>query len=282
MILRKTQIDALVSTYGVIDKYDPDWIEHGTTKIDLRLGEKCYVSSQPEDIKALSDVNNTVTIEPNAIFMYQTYERVNIPQNIVGYTMLKMSQTEQGLLMANETQVEPGYNNHLFGMLYNLSNRPVTLTYKNAIVSLELHRLKKPVLATYSGKMGDMTLERFCTIRRKSSLEEIHKRFEEIKRDLDSQANSLSEQANLAKRHAKSAETNLSRLMSLVLVITLLVGLLAILVAWPRKTSLEVKLLEEIESRKIEISELRERVVTLESPNDSLVPPEQSECGVEQ
>ena len=173
MILGRNKIVELVEKEKIISgiNLDTDKQKNNPAKVELSLGDKCYVSTENSEIKKLR-TNDKVIIPPNAIFLYQTFEKLNLPNNIAGKISLKMKHTAKGLLMSNQTQIDPGYRNHVFGMLYNLSDNNIELAFNESLVSLELFSVENPS-EPYNGDMNEINFEKFAETRIKSSLGEL-------------------------------------------------------------------------------------------------------------
>lgn len=171
---------------ALIWPFDRDKNAGNPAKIELHLGRKCYCSSNPDQIIELSDGSSTI-IAPNSIFLFQTLEKVNLPRNISGRMGLKMSLVAKGLLMSNQTQVDPGYSNNLFGMIYNLSDKNVTLKYEQAITTLELFETEElqDSFYTYQGSMQRCTFEKFVGTRIHSSLGNLESGIRLLKEDVE-------------------------------------------------------------------------------------------------
>lgn len=137
-------------------------------RAQLHLGKLCYCSSTPNKVHDL-EKENEIEIAPNSIFLFETYEKVNFPPNLSGRMSLKMGLLQKGLLMPNQTQIDPGYSNVLFGMMYNLSSDSVKLTYKQAITTLEIVETQNSKY-TYDGNMKTMTFDKYVQNRVRSSL----------------------------------------------------------------------------------------------------------------
>lgn len=155
-------------------------------KIELHLGKKCYCSSTPKKIIQLSNGSSTI-IAPNSIFLFQTLEKVNLPNNISGRMGLKMSLISKGLLMSSQTQVDPGYNNNLFGMIYNLSDQDIQLNHGQALTTLELFETQKArdTFFEYNGSMQRCTFEEFVGTRIHSSLGSLESEIRKLKVDVE-------------------------------------------------------------------------------------------------
>lgn len=172
MIIKSSTIKELCCNdemKSLLFPYDSSNFDGNPAKVELHLGKKCYCSFDCRHIIDLSK-KGRVTIPPNEILFFETYERVNMPLNLSGRMGLKMSLVSQGLLMPSQTQVDPGYSNHLFGMLYNLSSNEIAFDWKQAITTLELSDTECDYENRYNGKMAKVTFESFVNSRVTSSL----------------------------------------------------------------------------------------------------------------
>lgn len=161
----KSEADALIWPF------DRNKNQGNPAKIELHLGEKCYCSNAPDKIIDLESGSSTI-VAPNSIFLFQTLEKVQLPKNISGRMSLKMGLVSKGLLMPNQTQVDPGYRNHLFGMIYNLSDQNIELKHGQSITTLELFETQRSsdTFYEYKGSMQNCTFDSFVRTRIRSSL----------------------------------------------------------------------------------------------------------------
>ena len=265
MILGKTEIEKLIKANNIIEGYDATLSQNNPAKVELRLGEKCYLSSQEKDIIDFSVVG-TVKIKPNDIFLYQTLEKVNIPNNIAGHLSLKMGYTARGLLMSNQTQVDPGYNNYLFGMLYNLSDSDIELKYEDSIVTLELYQTKNATTTTYSGNMEKISFEGFCKKRIGSSLAK-------MSASIDSQVNEITELSDNVKASTEKNERHLNFFMTIVGIATLAITIISIVIAIiAAKPDADVaRLSEKVEYQQQIIDNLKDDLIEQSKEIDDLI-----------
>lgn len=152
----------------LIENINRDKNKNNPAKIELCLGKRCYCSNNPNKIQSLEE-GDSITIEPNEVFLFQTLEKINMPKDLVGNISLKMGFVAKGLLMPSQTQIDPGYRNYLYGMFYNLSSDPIKLSYGDSIVTVEF-RLTKESSIVYSGQMENISLEVFLKKRITCSL----------------------------------------------------------------------------------------------------------------
>lgn len=129
---------------------------------NLRLGEKYYkpnihnaktvgeVASTEEypkcpyrkyktdgEIEDCNSNNRVLIIKPYTSVVISTLERLNLPDNVVGRFDLKIRWALQGLILQVGTQIAPGYNGRLFGLLHNLSNKEICIPMKIGILDVE-------------------------------------------------------------------------------------------------------------------------------------------------
>jgi len=202
MIVSTDQIDKLCKkkcgVLPLITPYNPLDNENNPARAELHLGRKCYCSDSPKCVCNLEE-KQKIEIAPNTIFLFETFERVNFPKNLSGRMSLKMGMIRQGLLMPNQTQVDPGYSNVLFGMLYNLSSSPVKLEYRQPITTLEVMETQESS-RKYDGKMKAMTFEKYVSERVESSLGYLDRNLQASNEKLEESTKHLDKSVNLWNR----------------------------------------------------------------------------------
>ncbi len=244
MILGKGEIEKLIkSSNPIINEYDASISMNNPAKVELRLGDKCYVSSQPNRIIDLS-AEGTIVLKPNDIFFYQTFEKVNMPKKLAGHLSLKMKATAQGLLMSNQTQVDPGYSNYLFGMLYNLSSDEIVLEYKQPILTLEFYEVKGNSMS-HSGDMANISFEEFCSTRRTSSLSQLSSKVEEMYIKV--------------KESKKRNDVIFGIISAFIAILTVIIGVISITSMYKPDADI-VRLSERVEYQEQQIMELKDKL----------------------
>jgi deoxycytidine triphosphate deaminase len=152
---------------------------------DLRLGDEYYMRDSA-DVRAREGGNEeivisrlvassaeTLILSPNRVVIVTILERLVLPDDVVGHISLKMELLLRGLIMANQSQIDAGYQGRIFALLYNLSAHPVNLTLDKPILRLELERLPAVSARPYGGKYKDVTLSKALTEPVWSCLEQI-------------------------------------------------------------------------------------------------------------
>ncbi len=132
---------------------------------DLRLGGAYHLADgsrsglrfwrRKAEVERLDENNKRLTIPPNHAVVVTTYESVNLPLCLVGHLSLKLGLLTRGLIMASQSQMDAGYGGSVFILLYNLSNRDVTLKYRESIARLEFAKLSEDTERGYKGQYGE-------------------------------------------------------------------------------------------------------------------------------
>jgi deoxycytidine triphosphate deaminase len=114
-------------------------------------------------IKNLSDTpgDNELTIDPYEVVILKTREIVNMPPFLIARWNIQVSKAYKGLVWVGGPQVDAGYVGHLFCPIYNLSDKPVTLYFGDAIAVIDFERTSHihPEAKTYKeGGLPDRIL----------------------------------------------------------------------------------------------------------------------------
>ena len=161
--------------------------------------------------------------------MFETYEKINMPSNYSGRVSLRMSLVEQGLFMPSTTQVDPGYSNVLYNMVYNLGSEPVEIKYKQALISLEIMETEESS-CTYNGNMRFKSFSDYTENRISSSLSDLHnnildsyKSIENIKKQQEKAIKEFDHRVNLFS----TIIAILSVLLTILSIVVAVVGFMA-------------------------------------------------------
>ncbi len=116
----------------LIESFDEENLEPAS--YHLRLGSECRVGGKDHN---LSEENPKFEIDRHDMAVVSTYERVNIPKDLIARWNLRVKLVYEGLIWVGGPQVDPGYEGHLYCPLYNFSNRKVELVYKAPIFTID-------------------------------------------------------------------------------------------------------------------------------------------------
>lgn len=150
MILTDEDIRAacMASDGGVsIDPFDENAVEPAS--YDLRVGSQA-ASSSTRKVTNLAEVG-FVEVKPGDFVIVSTLETIELDPSHVGRFGLTSSHARRGLIATTGPQIDPGFHGRLTIGLTNLSTKPIALAHKDSFLTVEFHRLDKPVAQPYSG-----------------------------------------------------------------------------------------------------------------------------------
>jgi len=181
-ILTKKEILELVKQEKpLIANCDTELIQGAT--YDLRLGEE-YIKNGSFG-KLNKDKNPYLEIPQHDVVVVSTYENVNIPNKIVGRFGIRLGLTLRGILLSNEPQIDPGYQGKLFCILYNLSDKPITLTYMEHFATIEFAATESEALPYKGHHQNNEHIFDFVKGGLpRSGLRELGDDFEKLRKDL--------------------------------------------------------------------------------------------------
>lgn len=132
---------------------------------DLRLGTDYYLGAadgihghRNVRISQLSDRDAGIVVPANGVVIVSVLETLHFEDDIIGHLSLKVELLLQGLIMANQSQIDAGYQGSIFALLYNLSSQEITLKHKQPILRLEMVQLEHPTDRPYDGQYQNRSL----------------------------------------------------------------------------------------------------------------------------
>lgn len=148
MILTDRQIkDAIRNCEVVIEPYEENQIQPAS--YDLRIGSQGATTSK----KKLIDIKNDgfLLLEPGDFGILTTFEVIKFNAQHVGRIGLRSKFSRKGIIATTGPQIDPGYEGRLIVGITNPTPQPVTLPFKDDILTIEIHRLEEPSTKPYSG-----------------------------------------------------------------------------------------------------------------------------------
>lgn len=108
----------------------------------LTIGDQYAMGGE---IHELSDhpIEGALTIPPFQVAVIKTRETINMPRFLIARWNIRVQLAYKGLLWVGGPQVDAGYVGHLFCPVYNLSNKPVKLSYGEPIAVIDFVRTSK-------------------------------------------------------------------------------------------------------------------------------------------
>jgi len=156
-INEKIRNDLLVIDPNIIENFDkhtevPNLIKKNNfealkeqvkpASYNIRVGAK-YVK-EGGDTTNLSEYQSLV-IEPFEVAVIETYEKINMPNNLIARWNIRVKLAYKGLIWVGGPQVDPGYSGYLYCPIYNLSDKAVELSYKEGIATMDFVQTTEPL-----------------------------------------------------------------------------------------------------------------------------------------
>jgi len=152
MILTDRQIKEAVENGDiVIEPFEESQVQAAT--YDFRVGEQGATTSG----KRMVDIKDVgyIALEPGDFGVVTVYEKIELGAQYAARFGLRSKYARKGLIATTGPQIDPGYRGRLIIGLTNLTPKPVSLPYKDDLISLEFHRLEEPATKPYAGPYQD-------------------------------------------------------------------------------------------------------------------------------
>jgi deoxycytidine triphosphate deaminase len=95
-------------------------------------------------VYSCSKENDVLRIPAFTSVIFSTYEKVLMPDNVSGRFDLRIKWALQGLVLQVGTQIEPGYEGRLFGLIHNFSNKEICIPTKTRFLTAEFAYTSTP------------------------------------------------------------------------------------------------------------------------------------------
>lgn len=154
---------------------------------DLRLGDEYYYSGE---IKKIEEDNFRLIIEPYDYAIVSSKEEICLPKDVVAHFGLTVGLFCQGIILSNGQQVDPGFRGTLFCLLFNTSNRPVTIKRHEHYATIEFVKMNQ-FASRYKGKYQEKRniIDVIPANAMQGAINELKKEIEELKRESRSMQN---------------------------------------------------------------------------------------------
>lgn len=116
---------------------------------DLRVGEKGATTST----KKLVNIKESgfLLLQPGDFGVLTILEELRLGPQYAARFGLRSKYARKGLIATTGPQIDPGYHGRLIIGITNLTPKPVSLPFKDDLVSVEFHRLEEPTQRPYDG-----------------------------------------------------------------------------------------------------------------------------------
>lgn len=120
--------------YPLIQPFNPDNLK--PARYQLTLGNEARIEGGPVKI----DEAHPLIIAPHQVAIVRTHEKLNIPRFLIGRWNLRVDMVYKGLLWVGALQVDPGWVGYLPCPLYNMSDKPVQIEFREKLFTIDFVR----------------------------------------------------------------------------------------------------------------------------------------------
>jgi dCTP deaminase len=152
MILTAQQIsEAYQRGDIVINPFEEEQVQAAT--YDLRVGEQGATTGTKKivNIRELG----YLLIQPGDFGVVTVLEEIRLGPQYAGRFGLRSKYARKGLIATTGPQIHPGYHGRIIVGVTNLTPKPISLPYKDDLLSVEIHRLEQATTKPYSGPYQD-------------------------------------------------------------------------------------------------------------------------------
>lgn len=121
----------------------------------LQMGPQAYVTGDDGGKAFLEFAGPPVVIPPGQFALLLTEERIEIPNDTIGFISVRYSFKRRGLVNVSGFHVDPGFQGRLIFSVYNAGSTDVTITRGNRVFLLWLASLEKQTGKPYRGNHQD-------------------------------------------------------------------------------------------------------------------------------
>ncbi|MBA7521225.1 dCTP deaminase, dUMP-forming [subsurface metagenome] len=135
----------------VIDPFDEKQVQAAT--YDLRVGEQGATTTT----KKIVNIKETgyILLQPGDFGVITVLEEIRLGPQYTGRIGLRSKYARKGLIATTGPQIDPGYHGRLIIGITNLTPNPISLPYKDDLLSVEIHRLEQATTKPYNGPYQD-------------------------------------------------------------------------------------------------------------------------------
>lgn len=230
MVLTKYDIKKLCSDKNMVTGYKKENIQ--ANSYDLCMGNQycCYTDTSDNEsiISSLGDKtsNDEFEIPADAICYVITNETLNIPENITGDVSLAFGLIKQGVMLAKQPPIDPGYKGKVVALLHNLSDEPVRIRKGDHILSMVFYELKQKIKDEdlYQGSYQNLdSLDKYCQNVKRGAVYSLAMDFKKTKVELEE---------NFEHTKKEFANDNSKRISNIMNYITIIIAIVTILLTF--------------------------------------------------
>ncbi|ASK88205.1 dCTP deaminase domain-containing protein [Sphingorhabdus sp. SMR4y] len=116
----------------------------------FRAGRAFLAGHDDGEIDFASDPRIKIVVDPGKMVWIRTYEKVSLPNDLVGFWWQTNTLSKKGLMLINMSMVEPGYNGCLACLFVNFGNQKIVIEAKMSIAKMVFVRIGGQVASPYT------------------------------------------------------------------------------------------------------------------------------------
>ena len=151
-VLLAGEIERLANERNLIKPFEKVHLKPAAYQ--LTVGNEYFVGGE---YFTLDGDDKTIVIRPFEVVVVKIYETICMPRYLIARWNIKVTLAYKGLLWVGGPQVDPGYVGHLFCPIYNLSNRDVTIRFRDEIAVIDFTK----TTSFEKDKVGQSEYERY-------------------------------------------------------------------------------------------------------------------------
>jgi dCTP deaminase len=146
-VLVDKQIKKLVVDHKLISPFFDDALEGAS--YDMRAGPQYQKNGK---IMQLTSTDRSILIEPGEFVLLTTFEKLNLPLDIVGHNGIMSPWAKRGLVSLFSPQIDPGFKGVLVVPVYNSGDSEITIQLEEKIFTVEFTLTSMPSSFGWSDK----------------------------------------------------------------------------------------------------------------------------------
>ena len=148
MILNAQQITAAQTSGDIsISPFEESQVQ--AASYDMRVGQSGATTST----KKIVNIREAgyILLQPGDFAIVTVLEEIRLGPQYVARFGLRSKYARKGVIATTGPQIDPGYKGRLILGLTNLTPRPISIPYKDDLITVEFHRLETPTAKPYEG-----------------------------------------------------------------------------------------------------------------------------------
>lgn len=159
-----------------------------TAAYNLRLNDRNLIINGVK-----YDINNPypykendgyIKLPPRKISVLSTVEKLNLPGNLCARVGITFSWSRKGLIPLFGPQVDPGYNDFFYAVVYNASNKEMRLEKEEKLLKMELHTVVEGSVASHPSYGGLRDIDPEMTAKDSGEVDKLTKNVDDLRKGM--------------------------------------------------------------------------------------------------